>query len=54
MQDYSKFIFIPKELEEKISKYTEEELNIIASYISYSLRKTQQKLNDDLLKQSKP
>jgi hypothetical protein len=47
MEEYGKFIFLDKEMEEKVSKMRDEELNIFCALIANSLRETRNKIEDE-------
>jgi hypothetical protein len=49
-----KFIYMSKDMEEKVSNMNEEELDILSSYLAYSINKTTREINNDILKRSGP
>ena len=49
-QEYGTFIYMDKDLREKIKNMPEEEINLFSSIIAYNLNNTMREINDDFLK----
>ena len=46
---YDTFIFLSEEMKEKAMNMTEEDLDILAKFIAYSLNRTLSEMNNDIL-----
>jgi len=54
MEPYNKLIFLDEKSKEEFSKLTERQLNFCACLMAETMFKMEKKIEDDLLKQSKP